>query len=485
MPDLRIWLKSGWLDLVISILFAAVEAATIAPWLHLLARIFGDVNAPIPSPVGIWLVALVTFWLARSLITGGWDIATARLIGIGAWVAMLILWFVASTGHGLISFVDGIFSPNGRIWALIIVSVLAWWRGMMLGSEPSPFSGEIVRGMLLRGVASMALVLVIGAAAGGELGHHLLDSAGVALPVILIGGLIATAAVQVRLSRTRVKASDKEGLGWVGASTGIAVGIVVVGLIFATIAGPGVWAQIFHPISLFLGLIYKGLYYLLLGLSYAVFIILTPFFWIFDHLTGNQPKKPPAQPPQGQPKNQLKAVQRAHEFFPPWAIHAVEITLIVIVVAIILWLMLRSMRRFRDKQVEVAVEEEHENLWSSDMALAQLRGWLKGLRPTGGLPLRRSHFDLDSAPVTVRDAYRHVLIFASRRGHSRETVESPGDYAGRMRQAPGWRSSSDPLERLTSRYLGARYGEENDAGRDAQLAREEWETIRKQLRDDG
>src|SRR5579875_1738626 len=72
LPDLRTWLKSGWLDLVISLLFAAVEAATIAPWLHLLARIFGDVNAPIPSPVGIWLVALVSFWAARSLIEGGW-----------------------------------------------------------------------------------------------------------------------------------------------------------------------------------------------------------------------------------------------------------------------------------------------------------------------------------------------------------------------------------------------------------------------------
>ncbi|HLI52362.1 MAG TPA: hypothetical protein VKU87_11220, partial [Thermomicrobiaceae bacterium] len=191
MPDLRTWLKSGWLDLVISLLFAAVEAATIAPWLHLLARIFGDVNAPIPSPVGIWLVALVSFWAARSLIEGGWDIATARLISLGLWLAMFILWFVASTGHGLISLVDGIFSPSGTTWALIVVSILAWWRGMMLGSEPSPFSGEIVRGMLLRGVISMALVLVIGAAASGPLGHHLLDSAAVALPVVLIGGLIS------------------------------------------------------------------------------------------------------------------------------------------------------------------------------------------------------------------------------------------------------------------------------------------------------
>lgn len=485
MPVLRTWLKSGWLELIISVLFAAVEAATIAPWLHLLGGIFGDVNAPIPSPVGIWLVALVTFWLARGLIIGGWDIATARLIGLGTWVVMLILWFVASTGHGLISLVDGIFSPNGRTWALIIVSVLAWWRGMMLGAEPAPFSGEIVRGMLLRGVASMALILVIGAAVGGQMGHHLLDSAGIALPVILIGGLIATAAVQVRLSRTRVKASDKEGLGWVGASTGIAIGIVLIGLIFATIAGPHVWAQIFHPIGVVLDLIYKGLYYALLGLTYAAFILLWPFFWIFDHLTGNAPKKPPVQQQAGKPNNQLKAVQRAHEFFPPWAIHAIEIALIVIVVAIILWLMLRSMRRFREKQAETAVEEEHESVWSSDIALAQLRGWLKGLRPTGGLPIRRSRFDLENAPITVRDAYRHVLVFAARRGHSREPVESPGDYAGRMDKTPGWRASSDPLERLTGRYLGARYGEENDAGPDAQLAREEWEAIRQHLREEG
>lgn len=479
--DAANWLRSTWLELTIAALLAAAEAAMVAPWLHVLAQVFGHPNATVPSPVGMALLGFVAFWVTRGLTDGGWDLAAARGMSLVLWIVLTIIWYGASNAGiaAPVKYVEGLFHLNPTLYALLGVAALAWWRGLMLGSEPEPFTGDVARGIMLRGVPAIGAAIVIGAVAGGAMGRHTLDSAAVALPVLLICGLAVASAVQTRQAQKRVKTGgSRAGLGWVGSAVGLAVAIVLLGLILATIAGPDVWLRVLNPFGGLIHLIGRGLYYILLGVAYVVYLIMWPFLWLFHHFAGTPPKQPQQQGQTGQQKPKLP--DHVHQVLPTWAIHTIEIAIFVALVAFVVWLVLRSMKRYRKQESDEGTEEIHESVWSKDLAMDQLRGWLHGLRPRRAAGERISPWDLNTVPATVRDAYRHVLVLAARQGKTtaRTPVESPVDYADRVGGV--WRPARDPLDDLTLRYLHSRYGE-RDSDEDAKLAREDWEAIRAYL----
>lgn len=452
----------------------------LAPWLHVAAGLFGAPNAGVPAPLGIAVVGLISFWAARAFLAAGWEVAAARLLSLGLWLALVMIWFGLSGAGWLapVRFVEGVFSADRALIALLLVAGLAWWRGLVLGSEPNPFTGDFVRRVVLRAVAVLGVALVVGAVAGGPVGRHVLDSAGVALPVVLIAGLVAAAAVQVRTARARIRAGgNRAGLGWIGAALGLSVGIVLVALILAAVAGPDVWGQVLRPIDVLLGLTQRGLYWLLVAVAYVVFLILTPFIWLIRLVAGRQGQQQQGQQP-GQPPSLPKFEQQAQQILPPWAVQALEVALVAGLVLLAIWLVLRSLRRYRAAAADRTVEEVHESVWSRDLALEQLRSWLRGLGPRRGGRAGGPLLDLDAAPVTVRDAYRRLLVLAARRGEPRVPAESPNDYAGRLQTV--WADATDPLADLTHRYLAARYGE-RDSEQDSRLAREDWEAIRAYL----
>ncbi|HUZ00350.1 MAG TPA: DUF4129 domain-containing protein [Thermomicrobiaceae bacterium] len=475
------WLRSDWPDLVVSTLVAAVEAAVLAPWLHLVAGFIGHPGAPIPSPVGIAVVGLATFWVARAFLMGGWDVTAARAMSLGVWLVLVVVWFGLS-GAGFaapLRFIDGLFALRPDLLALLAVAAVAWWRGLALGSEPESFNGDFVRGLVLRGVVALGLSLVLGAVIGGPAGRAALDAGAVALPVVVIGGLVSAAGVQVRLSRRRVRtAGDRTGLGWLGAALGIAVGIVLVALLVAGVAGRNVWAQVAAPLDALARLIGNGIYWLLVALAYLIFLLLTPLIWLAHRAVHSN--QPPQQQQQAGPPPLSKFQQQAHQALSPTLIHLLQFGLFVVVAAIVVWLVLRSLRRFRQTVDERPVDEVRESVWSSDLALAQLRGWLRGLGPQRGR--RRAAFDLNAAPASVRDAYRHLLVLAERRQRARAAAESPVDFAARLETV--WPAVDDPLDDLTARYLAARYGD-SESVEDLAHARDDWAAIRVRLESDG
>ncbi|HET9014247.1 MAG TPA: DUF4129 domain-containing protein [Thermomicrobiaceae bacterium] len=475
------WLRSDWPDLVISVLVAAVEAAVLAPWLHLIAGFVGHPGAAVPWPVGIAVVGLASFWMARGLLLGGWDVTAARAASVGLWLVLVVVWY-GLAGAGIaapLRVVDGLFSLRGSLLAILAVSALAWWRGLALGSEPESFNGDFVRGLVLRGVVVLGLGLVLAAIAGGPAGRAALDAGAVALPVVLIGGLVAAAGVQVRLSRRRVRtAGDRSGLGWLGASAGIALGIVLVALLVAGVAGRSVWAEVAGPLGALVGLVGAGIYWLLIAIAYLFFLLATPLLWLAHRAIGSN--QPAQKIQQAAPPPLSKFQQQAHQGLSPTLIHLLQVGLFVVVAAVVVWLVLRSLRRFRQQVEERPVDEVRESVWSSDLALAQLRGWLRGLGPHRG-GRRRASVDLNAAPASVRDAYRHLLVLAERRERARRAAESPVDYAARLEAA--WPAVDDPLDDLTARYLAARYGEVESA-EDVARARDDWAAIRARLASD-
>ncbi|MDI3340785.1 MAG: DUF4129 domain-containing protein [Sphaerobacter sp.] len=468
------WLRSAWTELLLSGLVAAVEVAAIAPWLHLLAGWLGHPDAAIPAPPGTALAGLLGFWAARGFLAGGWDLAAARLLSLGLWLALVIVWLgLAGAGIGApLALIDGLLGRAGAVYALLAVAGLAWWRGMALGAQPEPFPPSAARSLLERGVARLAAALILATAVGGAAGRHALDAAATAVPVVLLGGLVAVATAQERTVRARTRA---RGVGWIGAGAALAAGIVLLALLLAGVAGPEVWRQVLWPVGLLLGAVATGLIWVLTAIVWVLFLALTPLVRLMRALLGGDSQPPAAAPLAPPPLPEFQ--QEAQRALPPFLGTALEVLLVAGALALGVWLALRALRRFRSAATDRALDEVRESVWSRELALAQLRGWLRGLEARRG-GASRGPYDLARPPATVREAYRHLLVLAGRAGLPRQPAESPSDYAARVGGLV--HEAADPLADLTGRYHAARYGE-RETPADAARARADWEALRAAL----
>ncbi len=469
-------LRSNWLDLTISLLVAIAETALVAPWLHLLAGINGHPNAAIPSPFGLVFVGLASYWGARYFLTGGWDLSAARALSLGSWLVLMIIWFGFSSGHSISApwhFLDRLVRLDPALLVMVIVGAVAWWRAISIASEPTPFTPEFARRLIWRGVLASGVALIVSWAVGGETSTRVSDSAVFAFPLLLVSSLLAAGAAQARTARDQIKSGADPVRVGLGTASGLTLGMILLAVAVAGLAGKHFWSQVAEPLRIIQRGIEAALYGVLLGVSYVLFLLLTPFFWLARLLVGK--RTPPQPQPQGQAASVKDVVQSAHSILPHFVTVILELAVLVVVIGFVLWLILRSLRRFRAGQEESGVDEIHESVWSSDLAMNQLRSLLQGLGLRRGGARRHQVVDLDAEPVDVRDAYRHLLALGDREGQSRQASESASDYLDRLRTA--WTSAGEPLDDLTLRYLAARYAEQS-SDEDVSRARQDWRVLR-------
>jgi hypothetical protein len=311
--------------------------------------------------------------------------------------------------------------------------------------------------------------------AGGATQTSVSDSAVFAFPLLLVASLLAAAAAQAKTARAAIRSGADPARVGLGTASGLTLGMILIAVGVAGLAGRHFWSQVTRPLRIIQSGVELLLYGVLVGISYVIFVILTPIFWLLHKLVGKTPPQPPQ--PQAQVNNAQQAVQDAHGAVPSYITTAIEIALVVAAVAFVLWLVLRSLKRFRASQEESGVEEIHESVWSTDLALQQLRSFLGGLGLHRGQRTQRP-FDIDAEPVDVRDAYRHLLVLGDRQGQTRQPNESASDYLDRLRVA--WATSGEPLDDLTLRYLAARYAEQTSA-EDLAHARRDWRQLRERF----
>ena len=469
-------LRSNWLDLAISLLVAIAETAMVAPWLALLAGIGGHPGAHLPEPFGIFFVGIASYWAARYFLTSGWDLSAARLMSLGTWLLLVIVWFAFSSGTYFTApwhFLDRLVSLNSFLLAMIVVGGVAWWRAVSISSDPRPFSPEFARRLIWRGVIAAGVVLIISWAMGGQTSSRVSDSAVIAFPLLIVASLLAAGAAQARTARAEIKSGADPVRVGLGTASGVTLGLILVAVGVAGLAGKRFWSQVAEPLHVVQRGIEAVLYGTVYVVAYVLFLILWPFFWLVKHLMGTHAPPPPQ--PQDQSGNAKDALQNAGGALPHFVNVALELVLLAAVVAVVLWLILRSMRRFRTGVEEEGVDEIHESVWSSDLALNQLRSLLRGFGGRRGDGKRARTFDFNAEPVDVRDAYRHLLALGDREGRARLPKESASDYRQRLEAA--WANASEPLDDLTRRYLAARYAEESSE-EDVSHARRDWLQLR-------
>lgn len=146
---------------------------------------------------------------------------------------------------------------------------------------------------------------------------------------------------------------------------------------------------------------------------------------------------------------------------------------LVLVVGVILWAMNAIIGRRQES------DEERETVFSTGLVAQALRDLFKsGQNRLGALLGQARQFGLSGlfAAFTIRRIYAQMSFLAARRGHPRGKSDTPLEYRPALRQAfPG---CEPEIERITTAYLGVRYGELPETPEDLNAVRTAWEQLR-------
>lgn len=466
-PD---WLQTGWLDLTIIILVAVVEAAAIAPWLLIIWDVFGRLNDA-PSALGYSVTLFITFAIFERLSQQQLDARTTSLL-VGAWLGPVVLWVGQDALRG---------GPHFLLGSIPVVAGAGWLRGLQLATDVDMFQPESGHRLLWRNAIIIGFGLLLGDMIGGATGDAVSRTGWVALPLLLLGGLSLVTATQARLARQRAQAGEnvrRTGLG----TTGLSIVLLLVALLIVVLAATSFRGEIgtlFANAGRELG---RALEWVTVELARAVLFVIAGIIWLlhqvaslldaivhfFEHQLGiggsgsPAPRKPPKPTKTGPPSDTT--------------ILAVKVGIICALVALVYWQGRRAMQRALARRRGKPAMVVRSSVFSRELVSERVgRLRRKGRQSQTGLP----SFDLASDPASVRDAYRHLLVYASRSGQGRAPEESPADYARRLGLVPDWQRVEDRVSDLTGRYVEARYAEvESDD--DVARARDDWERIRQE-----
>jgi large-conductance mechanosensitive channel len=482
---LRGWLNSNWLDVLISVLVAIIDVAIIAPWILLLLLSTGQDGMSPFVPIGVGVIGVVSFWVARELLSKSWDLAALRMASLGAWLVMFIVWFGLVTDAGFaapLELIDRLFAFETGAFGLLILGAVAWWRALTLASTEDLFEPDFVRSAVMRTVVAQVAVLIVSAMFWTDEASPIQALAAFMIPLGFAACLVAATAIQVRTARLNIRAAADQrlpGRGWLMAGGGIAGAILLFAALIAMTAGREAWQIVIWPIVQILRGLNWVLDWIILGVALIGYILLLPLFWVVQRLVQDAEQEDfvqetgdvlePAEDPPGQ-----------MDFIPEPVLQVLQWVVVAVIIALVVWFAVRQLRRMQKKERDEGETELRESMFSRDALMSDLSDMLGGLRR--GLWSRRTRFNLRQEPASVREAYQHVMVHASRQGVPRQPQESPRKYAQRLSESsPDVR---DPVDDLTERYIRARYGDLT-SDEDIRIAREDWDAIRHRLRRQG
>ena len=480
---MRAWLNSNWLDLLISVLVAIIDVAIIAPWILLLLISTGEEGMHPLVPIGVGVIGVVSFWVARQLLQQSWDLAAMRMVSLGVWIAMVIVWFGLVTDAGLaapLQLIDRLFGFDTAALGLLLLGAAGWWRGLWLASTEDLFESEFVRAALIRTVALQVSVLVVAALFWDDASSPVQSLAAFMVPLGFAACLITATAIQVRTARLNIRAELDQrlpGRGWLAVGAGISGGILLIAALIAGTAGREGWQLAIWPIVQIL----RGLNWLLdwviLVLALIGYVLLLPLFWLVSRLIEDAEQEDFVQEVAEDPVFEQDELIGDSDLIPEPVLQVMQWVVVAVFIGLAIWFAMRQLKRLQRKQSGQGESEVRESVFSSEALMSDLKGMLSGLRQSW--MSRRSRFNLRREPDSVRDAYQHVIVHAGRQGVPRDERETPRQYAARISEyEPG---VHDPVDDLTERYLRARYGDLT-SDEDVRIAREDWLAIRERLR---
>jgi hypothetical protein len=387
-------------------------------------------------------------------------------------------WFT-SYGQILLHFFSNIH-PFGFA---IITGLYLWWRGISLGRSRLYFE-NIYTSFLVQLTALVLLVILWGFSFKNEAIQTLTSDIGIYIAGFFFFGLVALAVANLKVIQERIKtkgdSSKNFGRRWLTIILGVIGGMVLLGIGIASIFSTQWVASVQRLLNSISDVYAKVVEYLFYAVGYLVQLIYYICLWIlslFNH------KKPELQLPNFDIVPNPNTKDYTPTTLPSWVLLTIKWALFILVIAIVLFLIIRTIRRSRSKTDE-DLEEEQESLWSwggfkSDvitffkMILQHFQRKAKPVPVIG--PIKWQPEEDMTRKLSIREIYQHLLWQGARLRIPRERYETPSEYAGRLGHfAP---DSIEPLQEITSLYLDVRYGERQIEEKKTDEANTLWEKL--------
>lgn len=487
--------KFDWLAVVLyPLAVVLMEAFWVYPWLVWLGGwpVFSE-QRPALSLAAVIIVLAASLLMTRIFLRQKWPLASIQsiIIGGGMVAVLLALGVEYDAGYGFLSgdwfvhvgqVLGATFDSPHTIVVALPVLLYLWWRGIRLGQTTSYFR-DIYRSFLLGMVALIVLVILWQISSGAE--DFEAPGPGIGLSVIafFFFGLMAIAVSHLyamRGSMPKEEASRTSVRRWLPMMLGIVGGMAVVSFFVAGVFSEEFFTSIGHGFGVFFSFLGKLINYILIPFNYifeGIFYVLRFFLELIRTDLPLQPQDTTNMTIPG-----LQVVTQTD--LPGAVVLAIKWLVIAIIAAAVIFILARTISRFRARRAQEEIEEIHESLWS----WRGLKDDLKLLFGMMGKRFQRRRVPVAPEPdiedesrrLNVREIYRHLLREAARSGIARRHYETASEYAGRLEQAVP--DSSGPVDGITDLYIDVRYGEIRPPEEQVDSANGLWRTLRGLMR---
>jgi hypothetical protein len=376
------------------------------------------------------------------------------------------------------------------------VSAYLWWRGLILGRAREYHS--VYDNLIFGGVSYAFLVWVWwGTMGSGSLGNMAV-SIGPLVAGFFFCGLAAMALGNLHSIERRIETDEPQRLvyrRWLPVTLGVVGALLLAGILIATASS----IDFASGIKSFFGVIGQGLSkaapvfefifkYLLMPFEWLAQGIIWVIFYFIKLFRGQQVEQP-------SPENGAGELPEIEKGLPPpeSVLTMLKWLLFIVAVVVVTMLIMRSIRgraARRAARQSPDFEETHESLWSWGQFLdgikqffANLWGrlWRRKLREAAGASFSQAGGRVEESAGTlhIRELFRRLLREASRAGITRQSHETPFEYAGRFNSDIP--DASAQMNELTALYVDVRYGNVDTPPARISRANVLWRQIRELL----
>lgn len=446
---------------------------------------------PVLSIFSIFIVLGLSLTITRITSKRDWPLWSIQAVIIGTGIVTMLLVLRVDYSDGYAFSESGWLAHTGRLLGstfsklypvvlAIPVLVYLWWRGIQLGRTTS-FFRNIYRSFI---IGLIALIVLIGlwqlSSSSGEI-EGPISSIGFYVIAFFFFGLIALAVCHLYVMRQRMPAGDRTTSVWrsLPMMLGVIGGIIVVGLVAASLMSPDFFSAIERAFSAVGDALYTAVIWVLEKLNFIFEGIFWVLRWILSLLRNTQPQE---QEENGEGGSPFEGVEPGDINLPEAFTTAVQWFVIAVIVAVVIYILARAISRYRARRGLEEIEEIHESLLSAGNLRDDLRQFLNIL----GSRFRRRPkkveitFDDTAGRLNAREIYRRLLWEASRQGIVRKNYETPVEYERRLeRYIP---EGSEQLNDITGLYSEVRYGDIEPPEEKVDGANGLWAVLRSMVR---
>jgi hypothetical protein len=266
---------------------------------------------------------------------------------------------------------------------------------------------------------------------------------------------------------------------WMPIMLGVIGGVVLISFGIASALSPSFFETISHGATLFGHAMEKVFGIIIYPLNYLAEGIMWILRWLIARLRNT------TQPLDNTAGNMTSPFPTnvVPKELPLWATILIKWVVAAIIIGLVVWILARTVGRFRARRAREEIEEVRESLFSwkglrDDLKLFfNMMGQRFKRKEGAGTP---AFDENDKGPLDIREIYRHLQWEAGKVGVPRRRHETPDEYALRLkRYAP---DTSEPLTDITAVYKNVRYGENIVPQDQVDNANGVWQKLQEMLR---